>query len=82
MTDASHLFQAALLLVAFVSGGFEGLHAAPHVPLKHLPVLALLLPQRHEVTTVVGLILNIEDTSLSLTHSNTFHFPVRPAPLS
>ena len=56
--NASCLLQAALLLVSLVAGGFERLHAAPHVPLKHLPVLALLLSQRHEVTAVLGLILN------------------------
>ena len=54
----SCLLEAALLLVSFVSGGFERLHAALHVPLKHLPILTLLLPQRHEVTAVVRLILN------------------------
>lgn len=51
--------------MTFVSGGFERLHAAPHVPLKHLPVLTLLLPQRHEVSAVVGLILKFSDTTQS-----------------
>lgn len=59
-----HLLQAALLLVSFVPRGLERLHASPHVPLEHLAVLTLLLPQRHEVTAVVGLILNSRgDTS-------------------
>ncbi len=53
----SDLLQASLLLVSFVSGGFKCLHAALHVPLKHFPILTLLLSQRHEVAAVVGLIL-------------------------
>lgn len=56
--SVSCLLEASLLLVPFVSDGFERLHAALHVPLKHLPVLPLLLAQRHEVTAVVGLILD------------------------
>lgn len=63
----SCLLETALLLVPFVPGGFERLHAAPHVPLKHLPVLALFLPQRHEVTAVVGLILNTNNTDCQFT---------------
>lgn len=57
MCTCVNLLQAALLLVPFVSGGLEGLHAAPHVPLENLAVLPLLLPQRHEVSAVVGLVL-------------------------
>lgn len=60
MTEAmlsACLFLAAVLLVAFVLGGFEGLQATAHVPLKHLPVLPLLIACHHEVTTVVRLVL-------------------------
>ena len=54
--------------MSFVSAGFKRLHAALHVPLKHLPVLTLLLPQRHEVTAVVGLILDTHTKKYTETH--------------
>lgn len=49
-----------------MSAGFERLHSALHVPLKHLPVLAVLAfrqPPGHEVTTVLPLILDTSNTS-------------------
>lgn len=54
------LFLAAVLLVSFVLGGFEGLQAAAHVSLEHLPVLPLLIARCHEVPTVVRLVLQDE----------------------
>lgn len=65
-----YLLETSLLLVSFVSGGFKRLHAAPHVPLKHLPILTLFLPQRHKVTAVVRLIL---DTSTTRQQPKTIH---------
>lgn len=51
------LFLAAVLLVSFVLSGFEGLQTVAHVSLEHLPVLSLLFARRHEVATVVRLVL-------------------------
>lgn len=65
-----YLLETSLLLVSFVSGGFKRLHAAPHVPLKHLPILTLFLPQRHKMTAVVRLIL---DTSTTRQQQKTIH---------
>lgn len=60
MMQSACLFLAAVLLVSFVLGGFEGLQAATHVSLEHLPVLSLLIACRHEVATVVRLVLQEE----------------------
>lgn len=57
---SSCLFLAAVFLVSFVLGGFEGLQAAAHVSLEHLPVLSLLIARRYEVATVVRLVLQEE----------------------
>lgn len=64
-----HLLQAALFLMAFMTAGFECLHSALHVPLKHLSVLTVLAfcqPPGHEMTTVLPLILYI-----TAQHKNT-----------
>lgn len=57
----SHLFETAFFLVSFVTCGLVSLHADLHVSLENLTVLTLLLSHRHEVTTVVGLILDRHD---------------------
>lgn len=54
---SSCLFLTAVLLMALVVSGFEGLKTVTHIPLEHLPVLPLLVPNRHKVPTVVGLVL-------------------------
>lgn len=60
MATFFHLLQAALFLMAFMTAGFERLHPALHVPLKHLSILTVLAfcqPPGHEMTTVLPLIL-------------------------